>query len=158
MPDMLTYIILYFTSIIASVSVAKMFFILIAPGELLQGWNKVLMKIEPIEGQRNFLFREIIYKRIGGCMICTRDQFAWLGFAVLCILTYYSPAENPASYIPYEWLKWIVYAVMFFAHNAIVLTLGQMIEYEKRGADSLKDIKEQMPDIGEPIKVKKRGL
>lgn len=133
-------------SCLAAAGFAKMFFILIKPDELLGGWvswlnwNKFLMKIEPKKGKKHFYIKDLIYKRFGGCIICTRQQFNDFAFIWLMIIVWYTPATFPTSYLPTLWLEIPCFIVMYGGFSATSLLIGQWLEYEKRQADTEKII------------------
>lgn len=143
----ITYCILFCISAVAAAGIAKLFTVLIKPGELLGGWipwldwNKVLSRLDVKPGTKWYYPLSFLHKRLGGCITCTRQLFADLSFLWLSAVTWYAPVECPVSDVPVLWLRMICYFMLYCGFSGIVLLVGQWLEYEKEQAENTCPVK-----------------
>lgn len=131
---MLTLLILFAClafSAFFSACVAKLVYTVTQKGEIFGGWQNVLDKIHP-KGKRSF-FREFWYKRLGGCLTCMRQFIAEISFFVFVQMWHIYDAL-PTFYAGSHFIAWLLNVLIFIVYCAVALTLGQLVEYEKREA------------------------
>jgi len=135
MLDLIAFCILFLMCSTSASGAAKLIYITIQDGELFGKWQRVIAKIEPEKGDKNYFIREFWYKRFGGCIICMRQFIAELSFFFFCVM-YSCYGTFPTLYIDNPFLRWLLNIMMFVGYCGSTLQIGQWLEYEKRQADN----------------------
>jgi hypothetical protein len=125
---LIAFCILFLACATAASGTAKLIMILIAPGELLERWQRVLAGIEPLKGDRYCALRIFWYKRLGGCTICLRQFIAELSFIVFCLL-YCSQGSFPTGAIDNIPLRWVLNVLLFIGYFGTTLQIGEWLEH-----------------------------
>lgn len=135
MLELIAFILLFSLSTVIAAGVTKLFFVLIQPGELFEGWNKVLMKLEPKRGEKYFFIKHVWYRWLGGCETCTRFFFGMLSFAMMCLI-FSCYGDFPTTYIDMWPVRWIANFGMFVGFTGLAMIVGQLLEERKDEHDS----------------------
>ena len=130
---LIAFCILFLVCAIAASGTARLIMIVIQPGEIFGGWQRVLQQIEPETGDRQYHFREFWYKRLGGCVICLRQFVAELSFIVFYVL-YSIYGIFPTELIDITLLRWLMNVLLFIGYCGITLQIGQWLEHETKPA------------------------
>jgi hypothetical protein len=127
---LIAFCLLFLVSATAASGTAKLTLMLIEPGELLGSWQKLLKQIEPQKGVKGYFIREFWYKRLGGCVVCTRQFVAELSFIIFYVM-YSIYGTFPTAYLDNILLKWLLNVVLFIAYCGTTLQIGQWLEYKR---------------------------
>lgn len=123
MLGLIAFCFFWFTCAFAAAGATKLFIFLIQPGQLFQGWNKVLMLLEPVKGERHYWSKVLLSKRLGDCYVCTQQFVAEISFLVFVVLFNSWPTEA----IDVIWLKWLVNILIFAGYCGTVMAIGVLI-------------------------------
>jgi lipid-A-disaccharide synthase-like uncharacterized protein len=120
MLELIAFCILLFCGAVAASGTAGLVMILISPGELLESWQRVLIKIEPERGSKCYALRLFWYKRLGGCSLCLKQFIAELSFVAVCII-YSSLGDFPTAFIEPAWLRWLLNVTVFIGYSGLCM-------------------------------------
>lgn len=139
---LLTFIIAYAILAAAAAGGARVIWVAIQPGELFDGWQYVLRKIEPKS--------KFWYKSLGGCVVCMRQRLAELSFAVFVALIVgffgmwppHTAAPNLGILTPV--IRGAINVILAVNFCGFVLMIGEWTE--KKKGEAPRKIEEQYPN------------
>lgn len=125
MNALLTFCVLFITCAFSAAAAGKLIYFLIQPGELFGKWQFTLLRLE----QRS----KFLYKRLGGCIICTRQLLADISFIVFCVIySQYFKWPAHSIYVHDFWFSLLLWVLLDFfiyvSYASIVLTFGSMVD------------------------------
>lgn len=117
---------------LATAGLGKLIMVVIAPGEIFGGWQRVLSKIK----------NEFWYKSLGGCATCTRQRVAEIVFAGFVLM--WNEMFGAWFYHLFPlWLNIVLSIGTYLLFCGLVIYFGSMIEYEKKKVEA---IEKEYPD------------
>ena len=132
MQELLTFFICFLILSLAVAGFAKLVMVVIQPGELFGGWQRVLGKIK----------NDFWYKSLGGCSTCTRQRIAEITFTCFVLLWNYH-FDHFVFYLCPLWLKVVLGTGSYLLFCGLVMYFGALIEYEKKKVEA---IEKEYPD------------
>lgn len=132
MYELLTYFVCYLILSLAVAGLGKLVSMVIQPGEIFGGWQKVLRKIKS----------KFWYNSGGGCPTCIRQRIAELTWIALLLLWKYQFGHS-VFYLCPVWLDVILHVGSYLLFCGLAIYFGSLIEYEKKKVEA---IEKEYPD------------